>query len=114
MLFYNTRQAGSIWVSRSWINQTQLAHTLCGLPLMCVACRQYGAWRRQVAGVVAATHQLTVKRVVTAIEQVLDPHADLIIFTELVLADHIDGGVAVDLASSKAGNAIQAIISASK
>ena len=48
----------------------------------------------------------------TAIEQVLNAHADLIIFTELVLADHIDGGVAVDLASSKAGNANQAIISA--
>lgn len=91
-------------MSRSWINQAQLPH----LPLVCVTCGQHRAWRRQVAGIVDC------RAGSTAIEQVLNAHADLIIFTELVLADHIDGGVAVDLASSKAGNAIQAIISASK
>lgn len=77
---------------------------------MCVACGQHRAGRWQVAGVVAATHQLAVERVVTAVEQVLDPHADLIIFTELVLADHVDGGVTVDLAPAKACNAIQTIV----
>src|SRR5690606_19896706 len=60
-----------------------------GLPAMSIADVQYGAGRRQAAGIVAITHQLAIQRIVMAVQYVLTAKGHFVFIINGPSADQI-------------------------